>query len=229
MRVLAIDCSTEWLAVALGDAGGFRERREHAGQTHSERVLPIVDALLAEAGWRLADLGGIAFGSGPGSFTGVRIACGVAQGLALGTGLPLAGVPSLLAVAQDAHRTHGAARIFACTDARMKEVYVAAYERADEGWREVSSPAVIAPADVVVPAGQWFAAGDGLAAYPAIAERRAFAGIDPAVRPSARAIGELGRAWLVAGLGVTAAEASPLYVRHRVALTTAEQLAGARL
>lgn len=229
MRVLAIDCSTEWLAVAVGDAGGFRERREHAGQTHSERVLPIVDALLSEAGWRLADLGGIAFGAGPGSFTGVRIACGVAQGLALGAGLPLAGVPTLLAVAHDAHRQHGAARIFACTDARMKEVYVAAYERVGDRWREVSPPAVIAPAAVVAPEGRWFAAGDGLAAHPIVAQRCAFAGIDPALKPSARAIGELGRARLVAGEGVAPAEASPLYVRHRVALTTAERLAGARL
>ena len=109
MRVLAIDCSTEWLAVALGDASGFHERREHAGQTHSERVLPLVDALLVEVGWKLEDLGGIAFGAGPGSFTGVRIACGVVQGLALGRGLPVAAVPTLEAIAQDAHRAHGAA------------------------------------------------------------------------------------------------------------------------
>ena len=141
MRVLAIDCSTEWLAVALGDASGFHERREHAGQTHSERVLPLVDALLAEVGWKLADLGGIAFGAGPGSFTGVRIACGVAQGLALGRGLPVAAVSTLEAIAQDAHRAHGATRVFACTDARMKEVYVAAYDRADARWREVLAKA----------------------------------------------------------------------------------------
>ena len=229
MRVLAIDCSTEWLAVAVGDATGFRERREHAGQAHSERVLPLVDALLADAGWRLADLGGIAFGAGPGSFTGVRIACGVAQGLALGAGLPVAPVPTLLAIAQDARRAHGAARVFACTDARMKEVYVAAYEDVDGRWREVVAPAVVAPAEVALPGGRWFGAGDGFAAYPDVARLGTLAGVDATLRPSARAVGELGRVRLAAGEGVTAAAALPLYVRHRVALTTAERAAGARL
>jgi tRNA threonylcarbamoyladenosine biosynthesis protein TsaB len=229
MRVLAIDCSTEWLAVALGDASGFRERREHAGQTHSERVLPLVDALLAEAGWRLASVDGIAFGAGPGSFTGVRIACGVAQGLALGAGLPVAAVPTLEAIAQEAHRVHGAGRVFACADARMKEVYVAAYERAGRRWREVLAPAVVAPADVVLPAGGWFGAGDGLASYPSLTGLGALAGTDAALKPSARAVGELGGERLAAGEGTAAADALPLYVRHRVALTTAERAAGARL
>lgn len=229
MRVLAIDCSTDWLAVALGDASGFHERREHAGQTHSERVLPLVDALLLDAEWQLANLGGIAFGAGPGSFTGVRIACGIAQGLALGRGIPVAAVPTLEAMAQDAHRAHGAARVFACTDARMREVYVAAYERVDARWREVLAPAVVAPADVALPAGSWFGAGDGLASYPAMAERCAFSGTDATIKPSARAIGELGLARLMAGQGTRAPDALPLYVRHRVALTTAERAAGARL
>jgi tRNA threonylcarbamoyladenosine biosynthesis protein TsaB len=229
MRVLAIDCSTEWLAVALGDASGFHERREHAGQTHSERVLPLVDALLVEVDWKLADLGGIAFGAGPGSFTGVRIACGVAQGLALGRGLPVAAVPTLEAIAHDAHRAHGATRVFACTDARMKEVYVAAYERADARWREVLVPAVVGPAEVALPAGRWFGAGDGLAVHPALAECCGFSGVDATIRPSAGAIGELGRARLMAGQGTAPAEALPLYVRHRVALTSAERAAGARL
>jgi len=229
MRVLALDCSTEWLAVALGDASGFHERREHAGQTHSERVLPLVDALLVELGWQLADLDGIAFGAGPGSFTGVRIACGVAQGLALGRGLPVAAVPTLEAIAQDAHRAHGAACVFACADARMKEVYVAAYERVDARWREVLAPAVVGPAEVALPAGSWFGAGDGLAAHPALAARGAFYGVDATLKPSARAIGELGRVRLMAGQGTGPAAALPLYVRHRVALTTAERAAGARL
>jgi tRNA threonylcarbamoyladenosine biosynthesis protein TsaB len=229
MRVLAIDCSTEWLACALGDASGFRERREHAGQTHSERLLPLIDALLAEAGWRLADLDGVAFGAGPGSFTGVRIACGVAQGLALGAGLPVAAVPTLEALAHDAHRAHGATRVFACTDARMKEVYVAAYERVDACWREALAPVVVAPARVGLPAGEWFGAGDGLAAYPGILGCGGFAGADATLRPSARSIGELGRVRLAAGQGCAPAEALPLYVRHRVALTIDERAAGARL
>jgi tRNA threonylcarbamoyladenosine biosynthesis protein TsaB len=192
-------------------------------------VLPVVDALLHDVGWQLADLGGVAFGAGPGSFTGVRIACGVAQGLALGRGIPVAAVPTLEAIAQDAHRAHGAARVFACTDARMKEVYVAAYERLHARWREVLAPAVVGPADVALPDGRWFGAGDGLTAYPVLIERCAFAAADATIKPSARAIGELGRARLTAGQGTRASDALPLYVRHRVALTTAERAAGARL
>jgi tRNA threonylcarbamoyladenosine biosynthesis protein TsaB len=229
MHVLAIDCSTEWLAVALGDERGFSERRERAGQTHSERVLPLVDALLAEAGAALADLDGVAFGAGPGSFTGVRIACGVAQGLGLGARLPVVGVPTLEAIAQDAHRLYGATRVLACIDARMGEVYVAAYERDGAGWREVTAPSVVKPDQVVPPPGPWYAAGSGFAAHPHVAERFAFVGVDATLPPSARAIGELGRARLAAGQGGALAEALPLYVRHRVALTTAERAAGARL
>jgi len=228
MRVLAIECSTEWLAVALGDASGFRECREHAGQTHSERVLPLVDALLGGAGWTLAELDGIAYGAGPGSFTGVRIACGIAQGLALGAGLAVVPIPTLEAIAQDARRAHGAARVFACTDARMKEVYVAAYESVGQAWRPVLAPAVVGPSDVVLPPGAWFGAGDGLDAYPEVVARCRFAGLDATLKPSARAIGELGRAGLAAGRGTAPAEALPLYVRHRVALTTAERAAGMR-
>ena len=104
-------------------------RGEPSGQAHSERLLPLIDAVLAEAGWSLRSLDGIAFGAGPGSFTGVRIACGVAQGLALGADLPLVPVPTLVALAQAAWRVHGGTRVVACLDARMREVYVAAYER----------------------------------------------------------------------------------------------------
>jgi tRNA threonylcarbamoyladenosine biosynthesis protein TsaB len=229
MRVLAIECSTDWLAVALGDADGFVERRERAGQAHSERVLPVVDALLDEAGLALSGLGGIAFGAGPGSFTGVRIACAVAQGLALGAGLPVVAVSTLEAIAEDASRQHGARRVYACADARMREVYVAAYERAGAHWREIVAPAVLKPADVEPPAGGWFGAGDGFAAHPEIAGRRAFTGIDAAILPSAASIGVIGRAHLMAGHGVKAAEARPIYVRQRVALTSAERAAGTRL
>jgi tRNA threonylcarbamoyladenosine biosynthesis protein TsaB len=229
MRILAIECSTEWLAVALADGGDCRERRERAGQTHSERVLPMVDALLAEADWTLNALDGIAFGAGPGSFTGVRIACGVAQGLALGAGLRVVGVATLEAIAQEARRVHGATHVFACADARMREVYVAAYGRDGDRWREIVAPAVVAPADVEVPAGRWFGAGDGLEAHPLVVERGLFHAVDPSIAPTARAVAELGRARLLAGEGVRAADALPLYVRHRVALTSAERAAGARL
>jgi tRNA threonylcarbamoyladenosine biosynthesis protein TsaB len=229
MRVLAIESSTEWLSVALGDVGALHERREHAVQSHSERVLPLVDALLAERGWRLEQVDGIAFGAGPGSFTGVRIACGVAQGLGLGAGKPVVPVATLAALAQDAWRAHGATRVFASLDARMREVYFAAYEREGNGWRETMPPAVAKPLAVAVPDGDWFGAGEGFAAYPELASAIGLARLDATLVPSARAVAELALSVLAAGGGVDAAEALPLYVRHRVALTTAERAVGARL
>jgi tRNA threonylcarbamoyladenosine biosynthesis protein TsaB len=229
MRILAIDCSTEWLTVAAGDATGCVERREHAGQSHSQLALPRIDAVLAERGWRVGDLDGIAFGAGPGSFTGVRIACGIAQGLALGVSRPVVPVATLEVLAQQAFITHAVTRVLACLDARMHEVYVAAYERHDDRWRETLPPAVLKPADVSVPDGEWFGAGEGFSAYPELAQRLALHAVDATLRPSACAIIELAASRLAAGQGVDAAHALPLYVRHRVALTSAERAAGARL
>jgi tRNA threonylcarbamoyladenosine biosynthesis protein TsaB len=229
MRVLAIDCSTGWLAVALGDDAGCRERREHARQSHSQRVLPLVRQLLSEAGWSLADLGGVAFGAGPGSFTGVRIACGVAQGLALGVSLPVVPVGTLEAMAEDAHARHGEPRVAACLDARMREVYVAAYVRERGAWHEAQAPSVQKPESVTLPAGGWFGAGEGFAAYPALAGRLGIEDCDASILPSASAIVRLALPRLAAGQGVPPDEALPLYVRHRVALTSAERAAGAVL
>lgn len=229
MRVLAIDCSTVWLAVAAGDATGCVERREHAGQAHSQLALPRIDAVLAERGWRVGDLDGVAFGAGPGSFTGVRIACGVAQGLALGASRPVVPVATLEALAQRAFRAHAVTRVYACLDARMREVYVAAYEREGDRWREAQPPAVMKPDDVVVPEGEWFGAGEGFSAYPKLAQRLGLRGVDATLAPSACAIIELAVPRLAAGQGVDAAHALPLYVRHRVALTSAERAAGVGL
>jgi len=233
MRILALDTSTEWCSVAVGDGVLWHRRDEHAGQAHSERVLPMAHAALAEAGWTLASLDGLAFGAGPGSFTGVRIGCGVAQGLALGADLPVVPVPTLAAIAQEVFRMHGWERVLACLDARMREVYTAAYARAGDQWREAAPPAVVAP-DAVrrvdsVGAGDWHGAGNGFAAYPALQARLGMSRVAADARPTAQSIGELALPRLAAGEGLAAADALPLYVRHRVALTTAEQDAGARL
>jgi tRNA threonylcarbamoyladenosine biosynthesis protein TsaB len=230
MRILAFDTSTEACAAALGDGARWLERTEHAGARHSELLLPMVHALLADAGLSLRELDGIAFGAGPGSFTGLRIACGVAQGLAFGADLPVIGVGTLEAMAEAAHRAHGWTRVATALDARMREVYFAAFDREAESWRARVEPCVLSPDTAALPAGRWSGAGNGFAAYPALRERLAGAlsECDERTLPSATAIGKLAAARFAAGEAMSAAEASPLYVRHRVALTTAERDAGQR-
>lgn len=226
MRILAFDTSTEVCAVALFDGVRWRERDEHAGSRHSELLLPLVHGLLGDAGLNLRDLDGIAFGAGPGSFTGLRIACGVAQGLSLGADLAVVGVASLEAMAEAAHARHGWTRVAAALDARMQEVYFAAYKREEERWRAEVDPCVLPPAEVPVPAGSWSGAGNGFGAYPELVERFAGAPCDERIVPSATALGTLALPRFAAGEAVAASSAAPLYVRHRVALTTAERAAG---
>jgi tRNA threonylcarbamoyladenosine biosynthesis protein TsaB len=232
MNVLALETGSEWCSVAVGDGTHWVVRSRNTGQAHSERILPMLDEALEEAGITLRDLDGIAFGAGPGAFTGVRIACGIAQGLALGTGVPVVPVSTLLALSEVARRAHGWTQVLAAQDARMGEVYVAAH-RFDAGrWEEVAAPAVLPPARVRLPDAdgvRWFAAGSGFAAYPELVATLAHSGVDAGLRPDAQAVGALALPVLRAGGGVAAALALPIYVRDRVALTTAERAAGARL
>ncbi len=237
MRILAVDTSTEWCSVAVGGAGSWCLREENAGHTHSERLLPLVRSALSEAGVALAELDGLAFGAGPGSFTGVRIGCGAIQGLALGTQLPVIAVPTLEALAQGALRLHGWNKVLACLDARMREVYVAAHAHDGARWHAVVAPSVLSPANVAPPSdgacipvgGAWRGAGGGFAAYPELVRRLGLTDVDALVRPTAQDVGMLALPRLAAGDGVSAADALPLYVRHRVALTTAERDAGLSL
>ena len=219
--LIALDATTDLCSVAWTDGASWVERRESAGQRHSALILAMVDSTLREAGCNLRDLSEIAFGAGPGSFTGLRIACGVAQGLALGAQLPVRAVASLLALAQ----ASGETSVVAALDARMNEVYWAAYRRAEDvrTWHTVSGPAVSPPAAVVVPAGaRWMGVGNGFGAYPALgAGVPTLFGIDASVQVTARAIAELA----LANQGVLGAAdmAFPHYVRDKVALTTAER------
>jgi tRNA threonylcarbamoyladenosine biosynthesis protein TsaB len=232
MRVLALDTSTAWCSVAVGDGQQWHRLDEEAQQANSERVLPMVQRALAESGWALSALDGIAFGAGPGSFTGVRIGCGVAQGLALGADLPVLPVGTLAALAQEAHRARGWRSVIACLDARMHEVYVAAYTRLGDLWEESLPPSVLPPKDVRRPLptdARWCGAGDGFAVYPALASELALADVAADSRPTAQAIGELALPRLAAGEGLAAADAAPMYVRQRVALTAVEQARGERL
>ena len=223
MKILALDTSTEFLSLALWQDGAVAVREMLAGQKHSELVLPLVRELLDEAGLQLSDLDGIAFGMGPGSFTGLRIGCGVAQGLAYGANLPVVGVCTLEALAQQA----GADRVIACLDARMNEVYHAAYQRESDGWREVLAPGLYPPARVPVIEGAgwcaigsgWDAFGEALYAVYAGQVERKIAG----AFPLARHMAELAAPPFAAGQGKPPHEAAPLYVRNKVALTIKER------
>jgi tRNA threonylcarbamoyladenosine biosynthesis protein TsaB len=223
MQLLALDTATELCSVALYDGEAWSLRCVQAGNTHSQILLPMVEEILSAASIALADLDALAFGAGPGSFTGLRIACGVVQGLAYGAELPVIGVGTLEAMAE----ASGGQRVIACLDARMSEVYHAAYERVPEGgWNCVSAPQVTAPAAVpCMPGNGWTAVGNGFAVYPdlsaACAEK--LDATRPDVMPRADAIGRLALRSFALGQAVPAAEAAPLYVRSKVALTTAER------
>jgi tRNA threonylcarbamoyladenosine biosynthesis protein TsaB len=230
MKILALDTSTGWLSVALFDGQQASTILEQTGNAASERILPAIGELLARDGTTLAALDGIAYGAGPGSFTGVRIACGVAQGLGFGADRPLFAVSTLEAMAQAAWRAHGWQRVLACLDARMREVYVAAYERDRNGWICVREPTVGKPDAVEsTMTGEWHGAGDGFAAFPALAGRLDVVECDAAIIPNAHSIAQCAWPRVLQRAGVSADQALPLYVRHRVALTSVERAAGQRL
>ncbi|HAT29887.1 MAG TPA: tRNA (adenosine(37)-N6)-threonylcarbamoyltransferase complex dimerization subunit type 1 TsaB [Janthinobacterium sp.] len=222
--ILAIETSSELASCALlrGDVSSSRD--SSGVRTHSQSILPMVQSLLAEAGITLADCDAIAYGSGPGSFTGVRTACGIAQGLAFGAGLPVVPVVTLDAMALACHQRHGAVNILAVLDARMGEVYWAQYHMDGEAMRVVVAPTLSAPA-AVLPQGEPAAAcGNGFSAYgEAFAERAFAAAADAAIMPHALQIGQLARRAFAAGAGVPAAEAQPLYLRNKIAFTSAER------
>jgi tRNA threonylcarbamoyladenosine biosynthesis protein TsaB len=216
MRILALETATHRLSVALWQNGELVESSVHQPNSSSEWLLPAVHALMSEMGCALRDLDGIAFGAGPGSFTGLRLAAGCAQGLAFGLDLPVLGIGTLEALAA----ASGEEKVFACLDARMNEVYSAAY---DKGVL-VLPPVVTPPAEVPMPAGEgWVGCGDGFAIYrdrlPDFSRLRAD------VAPTAAAVARLAAPRFARGEGVDAAQAVPLYVRDKVALTTAERLA----
>jgi len=223
MRILALETSTEYCSVALWQDGTAMERCELVGQKHSEVLMPMLDGLLQAAGCKLQAVDGIAFGSGPGSFTGVRIACGVAQGLALGAGLPVVGVCTLQALAQASGRD----KVIAALDARMAEVYHAAYERRGDAWGIVSEPSLRLPQQVPpVEGAAWFGAGSGFIAHgDALRERYGanLAAVDERAVPRAGAVAQLAAPLFAAGRGLDAAEALPLYLRDKVALKTGER------
>ncbi|HSD42229.1 MAG TPA: tRNA (adenosine(37)-N6)-threonylcarbamoyltransferase complex dimerization subunit type 1 TsaB [Burkholderiales bacterium] len=223
MNILAIETATEVLSLAVGTGAEVHETTIAAGQRQAELILAQIDALLARAGLGVRDLDGVAYGAGPGSFTGLRIACGVAQGIAAARGIPVLGVSTLAALAEGC----GAARVIACLDARMGEVYHAAFEKRNGALHEVIPAGLHRPASVPLPPGDgWTGCGQGFAAHrEALAARLGarLAAVRPDAAPSAAAILRLAAPRFAAGEGGDAATAAPVYLRERVALKTSER------
>ncbi len=223
MKILALDTSSEYCSVALWRDGEIDARETLAGQRHSELLLDMVDEVLDGSRLRVTGLDGIAFGQGPGSFTGLRIACGAAQGLAFAAELPVVGVDTLLAMASATREP----RVVCCMDARMREIYHAAYEKSAAGWETVCAPGVWSPADApLLPDGQWHGCGSGFEAYrEALMGRYAgrLCGVSSGVYPHAREIAVLAAPLFAAGKVLDAAAAAPVYVRDKVALRSDER------
>lgn len=227
--ILAIETSTEVASAALLGQRGLFSRESAGVHTHSESILPMVQDLLREAGIALAQCDAIAFGVGPGSFTGVRTACGVVQGLAFGAGLQVAPIVTLEAMAQACFDANGAQDVLAILDARMGEVYWAQYRYVDGRWQTVAAPTLSA-AEAVAPVGTPLACGNGLTAYAEAFAAPAFdvfSGRLPAIMPSAAQIAVLGSIAAADGNLVPLEQAQPLYLRNKIAFTTAERLAKA--
>ena len=224
MRLLAIETATRRLSVALWQDGEWIERAAELPNGGSERLLPWVNELLAEAGLAPAQLDGIAFGAGPGGFTGLRLACGVAQGLAYGLDLSVVPVSTLEALAL----ASGERDVWACLDARMNEVYGAAYRVDGDRVTQLMAPVCVPPA--VAPAPTFpggCGVGDGFSAYgPLLLARKPdLEGVRADAFPTAAAVLRLAAPRFARGDAVAAALAQPVYVRDKVALTTAERIA----
>ena len=220
-RMLAIETSAEACSAALAVGGEVRERFELAPLKHAERILPMISGLLAEAGLRVADVDAIAFGRGPGSFTSLRIGIGVVQGLAWGADRPVVPVSSLAAVAQgvvDAQTAPVAARIVVAMDARMGEVFHAAFRRDERGRVVPDGDERVSAPESLTAEGEWLAAGNGFQRYEAL-ERLATGAIAclPDAWPRAGAVLRLAEAWLESNEPLPAALAQPVYIRNNVA------------
>ena len=229
MKLLALDASTEFLSLAVRDGKNLYTHDQNTGQAASQFILPQIRNLLEKAKLKLPDLDGVVFGAGPGSFTGVRVACGVAQGLGFGANIPVVGINVLAALAQ----ASGADRVIVATDARMGEVYHGAFERKGNEWTEICGAGVYKPDAVPKIKGSgWMGVGTGWRVYDEILSQQYQGNVDnklPDVTPAAEAIMALAMPIFKAGLARPASEAKPIYIRNRVALTSKERELGLRL
>ncbi|MGA7180607.1 MAG: tRNA (adenosine(37)-N6)-threonylcarbamoyltransferase complex dimerization subunit type 1 TsaB [Thiobacillaceae bacterium] len=223
MNLLALDTSTEFCSCAVWRSGDILWRGELAGQRHSDILLLMIDGLLSDAGLALKQLDGIAFGAGPGSFTGIRIACSVVQGLALGADLPVVPVCTLEALAE----LSGSERVVAALDARLDEIYVAYYRRDGDVWQAVFAPVLCSISDApALGESGWAGVGSGFSILDGALVHHFglnLASVNGALHPEATAIARLGANALAMGKGRDAAEAQPIYLRNKVALTIEER------
>ena len=233
MNFLALDTSTEQLHLGVCKGEAVLTRVCPGAAQASAQIIPLCLALLAEAGLRLGDLDAIVMGRGPGSFTGLRTACAVAQGLAFGAGRPVLPIDTLWAVAEQARQGQAQIRVLAVVDARMGQYYSAAWQFSAGRWQASAMNALLNPDEVVLP-GAWLdeaqdviLAGTGLTAlWPMLKHTPNLTPQESA--PTAAALLRLApQAW-ADGLAVPAELAMPLYVRDKVAQTTAERTAQAQ-
>ena len=232
--LLALDTATQTCSAAVLDETHEFLEAGALGSGHSESILPLCDRVLSRAGIRLQDCDAVAFGAGPGAFTGLRVACGVAQGLAWGADKPVVAAGNLEALAflMGGELPRGT-RVLACLDARMHQAYCAAYELAGENARprELMAPRLANPGDMALIAREvsaQAAAGSAIAAFPEALEGTGLR-LFPEAAVNALHLARLARLLWLEGCAVPASQAAPLYVRNRVALTIEQRLAGEKL
>lgn len=221
-RILAIDTATEACSVALWNNGEKHALFEICPREHTQRILPMVQQILAESGVSLNQLDALAFGRGPGSFTGVRIGIGIAQGLAMGADLPMIGVSTLATMAQGAFRQMGATQVLAAIDARMGEVYWGQYQRQNDGvWVGENTEAVFTPEraqqNVMALAGEWACVGTGWGTYPDMAAATPITLVDGQITlPQAEDMLPLALVDFALGKMTAVENAQPTYLRNEV-------------
>ncbi|KJG03622.1 tRNA (adenosine(37)-N6)-threonylcarbamoyltransferase complex dimerization subunit type 1 TsaB [Photobacterium angustum] len=221
-KILAVDTATENCSVALLMGDEVISRCEYAPREHTTKILPMVDTVLAEAGIKLNQLDALAYGQGPGSFTGVRIGIGIAQGLAFGADLPMVGVSTLAAMAQGTYRVHQADNVLSAIDARMGEIYWGQYKRKTDGdWQIIGVEQVIVPDALVesvqTESGIWLTAGTAWEVYADTLAKLPFEMQQGSVLyPDSQDMVHLAKFAFARGESVSAEVASPVYLRDTV-------------
>lgn len=224
MNIFALDTSTEYCSLALWLDGEILSRSVLAGQKHSELALPMLNEMLIEGGITSSHLDGFAFGAGPGSFTGLRIACGVIQGLAFALDKPVVDISTLEALAQQA----GSTSVITALDARMGEIYFAAYTKSSsDQWISVQSPMLCRPEFAPQLIGNdWVGCGSGFDRYPETLKnvyQDQFNEILTDCYPHAKEIAQLSITRFEQGLVLLPEQAVPTYIRNKVALKESER------